>query len=213
MEIIRNKKGQFLKNFKTTAHKAVIGTIYSDYEVICDKLYFIKNDTHPKFKVKCKCGNIKEVRADWLKNKLRTACKNCISKRVYKESIELGKKVGFILHHAGEGNLTKTFFGYMKRNATKRNLIWDLDIIFLWKLFLKQDKKCKLTGLPLEMSEKIHLSNIDWESMTASLDRIDSKKGYTRDNVQWLHKDINRLKNNYKQEYFIEMCKLIAKNN
>ena len=45
---------------------------------------------------------------------------------------------------------------------------------------------------------------------TASLDRIDSDGAYTIDNVQWIHKDINRMKSNLKQENFIEYCRLIA---
>lgn len=41
---------------------------------------------------------------------------------------------------------------------------------------------------------------------TASLDRIDSSKGYIEGNVQWLHKDINRLKINYSDEDLIQIC-------
>lgn len=43
-----------------------------------------------------------------------------------------------------------------------------------------------------------------------SLDRIDSKKGYVVGNVQWVHKDINRMKNTFPQDYFIQVCKQIA---
>ncbi len=213
MEEIRNKKGQFKKGFKKTTKEAIIGQKYNNYEVICDKLYFLKKDTHPCFKVKCSCGNIKIIRADLLESGKRKICKSCISRKIYKESIELGRKVGFITHHIGVGNLTKTAYSHFKRNATRRELIWDLDIDFLWELFLKQDKKCKLSGLDIHLTERRNNSNVDWKLMTASLDRIDSKKGYTKDNVQWLHKEINRLKNNYDQNYFIEMCKMIVNNN
>jgi hypothetical protein len=48
---------------------------------------------------------------------------------------------------------------------------------------------------------------------TASLDRIDSSKGYVIDNVQWLHRDINMMKQRFSQEYFINICKHIAENN
>jgi hypothetical protein len=76
-----------------------------------------------------------------------------------------------------------------------------------WDLFLKQDKKCALSGWPLEfpVGRSIH-------GGTASLDRINSNKGYTSDNVQWVHKDINKLKNAFDQDYFIQMCKAVAKN-
>lgn len=44
---------------------------------------------------------------------------------------------------------------------------------------------------------------------TASLDRIDSTKGYIKDNIQWIHKDIQRLKLNFSQTKLIELCQLI----
>ena len=53
----------------------------------------------------------------------------------------------------------------------------------------------------------------DKSKTTASLDRIDSSKGYTTDNIQWVHKDINIMKNDYGNDYFIEICKKVAKNN
>ena len=49
--------------------------------------------------------------------------------------------------------------------------------------------------------------------ITASLDRIDSLKGYTEDNVQWVHKHINFMKGSLSENKFIEYCKLIVKNN
>ena len=48
---------------------------------------------------------------------------------------------------------------------------------------------------------------------TASLDRIDSKKGYIKGNLQWVHKDLNIMKNSYPNQYFIEMCKKVANAN
>ena len=62
---------------------------------------------------------------------------------------------------------------------------------------------CALSGVKLIMPTSKNKA-------TASLDRIDSTKDYTLDNVQWVHKDINRMKNVYTQEYFIEMCKRVA---
>lgn len=70
---------------------------------------------------------------------------------------------------------------------------------YLWELFEAQQRKCALSGIPL-----------DWE--VASLDRIDSNKEYIQSNVQWVHKDINKMKFDLEQKYFIEMCELIVKN-
>lgn len=75
----------------------------------------------------------------------------------------------------------------------------------MWRLFLKQERKCALTDLLLTFEKQKR------GEKTASLDRIDSSKGYVNGNVQWVHKDINWMKNRFSQERFIEMCKLVAK--
>lgn len=74
-----------------------------------------------------------------------------------------------------------------------------------WNIFLKQNRKCALTGLQLKFPTK--WKSKDWD---ASLDRIDSSKGYIEGNVQWVHKDINMMKRIYDQNHFINMCKLVA---
>ena len=48
---------------------------------------------------------------------------------------------------------------------------------------------------------------------TASLDRIDSTKAYTKKNVPWVHKDINKMKHNLKLVTFLQYCKNITKHN
>ena len=45
----------------------------------------------------------------------------------------------------------------------------------------------------------------------ASLDRIDSKKGYIEGNVHWVFKSINRLKSDLTHTEFIELCGLVSK--
>jgi len=60
-----------------------------------------------------------------------------------------------------------------------------------------------LSGKSLSLPKKK-----DDSEKTASLDRIDSnyEKGYLRGNVQWVHKDINRLKMNRSDDSFIAIC-------
>lgn len=76
-------------------------------------------------------------------------------------------------------------------------------------MFINQNKKCNLTGLPIDFTEIRKNSNIDFELMTASLDRIDSNKSYEIGNIQWVHKDINRMKWAFPQDKFINLCKLV----
>ena len=44
----------------------------------------------------------------------------------------------------------------------------------------------------------------------ASLDRIDSSKGYVKDNIQWVHKDVQIMKNKFSEDYFKQICCLVS---
>ena len=74
-------------------------------------------------------------------------------------------------------------------------------------MFISQNKLCAISHVPI----KFKINHKD--EQTASLDRIDSKKPYTLDNVQWVHKTINQMKWTLMPNEFIEWCKIIAQNN
>lgn len=75
-------------------------------------------------------------------------------------------------------------------------------------LYLKQERMCALSGVPivLAQSDKAFKGLVG----TASLDRIDSARGYHHDNVQWVHKHINRMKGPLPDPDFIEYCRHVA---
>jgi len=89
-------------------------------------------------------------------------------------------------------------FNKFKKSAKSRSLVWELSIDEMFQSF---NGKCSLTDWDI---------SIDYKKETASLDRIDSKKGYTLENVQWVHTMVNMCKNKYEQEKFIEMCICVA---
>ena len=100
-------------------------------------------------------------------------------------------------------DISGQYFSHIKIGAKKRNLKFDLKIEDIWELYLKQNKKCVLSGVEISF-DKIK------GKTTASLDRIDSSKGYIIDNVQWVHKDINQMKSNRSVEDFCEWCKKVV---
>lgn len=111
----------------------------------------------------------------------------------------------------GHGEISGRFWTHIKGHAEVRNLPFEVTIEEGWKLFLGQERKCALSGLTLEMSS--HKNNGKYFSLrTASFDRIDSMKGYTLDNCQWIHKDINKMKMNMNEKRFIEFCSLVSSN-
>lgn len=72
-----------------------------------------------------------------------------------------------------------------------------------YELLVQQEGKCAFTGIELALSNKCR-------SNTASLDRIDNTRGYSKDNVQWVHKVVNMMKRIYSAETFIHWCTLVA---
>lgn len=73
-------------------------------------------------------------------------------------------------------------------------------------LYHQQKGLCALSGLPI-----VFASHYTRRSEgTASLDRIDSKLGYERGNVQWVHKTINSMKMDALDAEFIEWCRKVV---
>lgn len=185
----------------------VLGKRYGNLTIIDEEIRKTK-DGKILYHVQCDCGKDLWIRAYFLEKGRQTSCKSCSQRKaVYTSN---GRRLFIDKGHDGVGDLTKTYFGYLKRNAIRRNLIWNLDINYLWDLYLAQDKKCALSGIPIVITPTRKNSNVNFDLQTASLDRIDSKKGYEPGNVQWVHKDINKMKLDYDQQYFIDICTKIA---
>lgn len=108
--------------------------------------------------------------------------------------------------YGGIGDLTGHRFGVIQNQARRRGHIFKVKIEYLWALFLTQDKKCALTGLPLYLSKKSMHEGV----ALASLDRINSDRGYVPGNVQWVYPMINFMKHAMPQNRFIALCCLVA---
>lgn len=107
----------------------------------------------------------------------------------------------------GYEEISSTYLSSVKNSARYRDIKFNINIEYMWDLFLNQDRKCALSGIDLNFGSVARCNDI-----TASLDRIDSSKGYIEENVQWIHKNINFMKQDFNEKYFIEMCNLVTKN-
>jgi hypothetical protein len=144
----------------------------------------------------CECGVEKIVHAHKLLNGGSTQCKTCQSKTHSQ----------IMSHHLGVGEVPGPYLTRLIAGANrKRTINVYLSIEDLENQWQVQNKRCALTGWALSLQRSDRDS-----SATASVDRIDSSEGYTPDNIQWVHKDINRLKNNYTEERFFEMCQAVV---
>lgn len=74
---------------------------------------------------------------------------------------------------------------------------------------MKQNGNCRFTGKRLTFTSSYKNCKL---GQTASLDRIDSSKGYEVGNIQWIDKKINWMKWAMSDEEFIYYCKLVTDN-
>lgn len=109
------------------------------------------------------------------------------------------------------GKITKTLWCLLTSLARVRELFFDVNPKYLFELLEQQNYKCALSGR--EISIEFITSAKGKTKRTASLDRIDSSKGYIEGNVQWLHKDVNNIKQDFSQEEFLNLCKQITEYN
>lgn len=158
----------------------------------------IRKDGRVLWKCKCDCGSECNVSTKHLTSKQRPQ-KSCGCLR-------------FLCNNknpkwSGYKEISGAFWGRTIRSASTRKHKFEITVQFAWKLFLEQDKKCALSGLP------IYFGKMGRDLGTASLDRINSSLNYTQDNVQWVHKDINKMKNIFGEKYFIKLCHMVSHHN
>lgn len=85
-------------------------------------------------------------------------------------------------------------------SAVSRHLEFEVTSEYLYEVWESQGGLCAYTGYPLKLLGR-----------QASLDRIDSKKGYVPGNVQWVLTKVNHMKWDSSEEEFLQLCRVIAK--
>lgn len=110
-------------------------------------------------------------------------------------------------HWRGGTHVPMTHFSKFKKSALKRKIEWSIQIKDIDDLYEKQKGICALSEEPLCFDHggntKIGLGN-------ASLDRIDSDKGYIKSNIQLVTKDCNMAKQKLSNEKFKMMCMAVV---
>lgn len=144
----------------------------------------------------CKCGRTKLFRAFNLESGKTHSC-GC---ETHSRAVTSRFK--------GVGGLGKSYWGALLRSAKRRGIAVSLTISQAWELYEKQNGVCALSGEALKFTDNYAAFN-----GTASLDRIDSSNGYSIDNVQWVHKDVNNMKQDLSEDRFKALCKKIAEKN
>ncbi len=115
-----------------------------------------------------------------------------------------------ISKHANNRITNYTKFKYHYRNILKRNQEIDITIEDLKNQWDNQNGICFFTGVELELSSytKIKKNPI----YSASLDRIDSNKGYVKGNIRWVSRAINWMKNDMTDQMVNQLIDIIIEN-
>jgi hypothetical protein len=138
----------------------------------------------------CKCGKEITVRGNSLTSGNTKSC-GCAHREFMKEAV--GSNVG---------QLTGAKWCAIQFNATARGHQVNITQKQAAELFEEQGGRCALSGVQL-------ILDAPRLQITASLDRIDSARDYEMNNIQWIHKDIQKMKNVFSQSLFLEWVRRI----
>lgn len=139
--------------------------------------------------VQCDCGKTREMStSEFLDPNSCFQCPSCAQKENHAKLTLLNGRIG---------ELTKTRYSKIKRSAETRDIKFNVSIEYLWNLFESQNKICAITGEKIE-----HIED-------ASLDRIDSSKGYIEGNLQWVTIQANLSKHTMTMEELYEFCRKV----
>lgn len=144
-----------------------------------------------QWEVEClHCGRKRNVkRADHAKRHAEKICKFCSSRKNNPQGEHRGIRLSFIEKFKIQGK--------------SRGKNWNLSHDDVADQADIQNRKCALSGVDLVFTG-------DFNQITASLDRIDNKKGYEKGNIQWVHKQINMMRGILTLERFKELCSAVA---
>ena len=148
----------------------------------------------------------REERAKRFKNKQKIYCKIHGYHLNYKETLGSVKTPNVQCINCRTENRQKKIFAYIlsaaKYNAKQAKIEFNLQYYNLIEQYIEQKGKCKYTGIILD--EKIN---------KPSIDRINSNKGYTKNNICLTTFTVNRIKSDFTINDLKKYAYLIVKNN
>lgn len=124
---------------------------------------------------------------------LDTECHNFeVDCEIYKQKRHEAHKTKYHKYKNYPRRVLTSIYNGAKRRAKKKGFGFNLTKDYIQEIYLNQQGKCAITG--------IKMTFIANDKYKISLDRIDSKKGYLKNNVQLLCWWVNRCKSNYSKQ-------------
>jgi len=115
------------------------------------------------------------------------------------------ENVKYLLEVCNNGRDKYTGLREHYRRIKKRKHVYDVTLDDLLEIWENQDGICVYSGVKL-----LHPNEEGNNLNTASLDRIDSKLGYIKGNLQFVSIICNQAKNNLSHEEMMEFIKIIC---
>lgn len=135
------------------------------------------------------------------RNHHEARCRQCKNKQMENVRKNLDDKTRL------QKTLRMRFYAARDR-ARKKSLSFDLTTEFLEELWCKQEGKCAITNIPMT-----YLNDNGRTYTNVSIDRIDSNKGYTKENVQLVCMAVNQMKSDLTMDEVLIICEAVVKNN
>lgn len=143
----------------------------------------------------CACGTIKEIDVSSLNANGSKSCRSCAMAKTRDNKA-----------------VPSHYWLKLTYHAEKRKRKVEITREYAENLLVGQKHRCALTGWDIGFGRGRTQSGKHSEGdTTASLDRIDPSKDYVKGNVQWVHKDINRMKQYFTEEKLLSMCEAVLK--
>lgn len=124
----------------------------------------------------------------------KSVCRKCSNTKINKT---ISRKKSNNAAWTGYKDIPGKVFSRLRNGAKQRNLDFEITIEDIWNQYIKQNKRCAFSGVPLEFG------------LDASVDRIDSSSGYWKYNIQIVHKTLNMMKKDMPNDLFISWCKMV----
>lgn len=146
----------------------------------------------------CECGTRQLIRSSNLIKGRTMGCRSCSNKTNYPTFRKSRCNPDESLM-----GLSPTWLSgiiHNKERGLYRTLDVEIDSHDLLNQLKFQNFKCAYTG------ENLNVLGLNKSKSNASVDRINGDRGYSKENIQWVSKNVNRMKNSFTEKEFLDTC-------
>jgi len=182
-----------IENLRWKPDKRTLKNIGSRFGSVVIVDYAYHSGGRPYLIIQCDCGVRRSVSSSEVKRGNYQTCKLC--DRSVRRNHWSWK---------GIGDMSSETYRQWLNSAKERGLEFTVDKEYVYSVFLRQNKKCAITGVDLTFG------GVGNTGRTASLDRIDNNSGYVHGNVQFIHRTINYMRADMDIGDFLSICKMVT---